>query len=370
MALAQERARRLVTVGRDRVDGAIVVGVGRRDGAPTPSIAPPSRRPRALVRCLRRRPRSRLPPLFPTVKGPVAGLLQTDSAVPALLAPDSAALIGEETPKKPFVFYGGTPGADAVAPLKLPSGEKIVPVPYGRPPTLLSIKGRDLVERPFPARASRSTSRIRVPGLVSTPTLFAELSAPPACETAGWSFQRVKQPKSLVISSASPRPRRSPSWSPRRHRAGDPGGLRRRSDRRRDRPRPRRRRPGDLVHSSQTSPRWSAAPLRERAWYPAELFTFPQPGRSRRSAGEIAMASTEQGILGVDDGRAPAIAGASTWPRAPVTAPCTSASASSAKVRAARGRIGLGALVSFGKQRRCSSSAERPPAPLAPPAGS
>lgn len=180
------------------VDGAVVLGVGSRDGAPTPSSAMLATT-RLAFGAFDAASLTAPTPLFPTVKGPVNGLLQTESAIPAMLSPDSAALVGEEAPRKTFLFYGGKPGAEAVAPLKLPGGEKIVAVPYGRPPTLLSIKGRDLIERPFPAAGKPLDKPIKVAGLATTPTLLAELSAPPACETGGWSFQRIKQPKNLSI---------------------------------------------------------------------------------------------------------------------------------------------------------------------------
>jgi hypothetical protein len=180
------------------LDGAIVLGVGARDGAATPTSAMLAAT-RLSFAAFDSTSLTAPTPLFPTLNGPVEGVLQTESAIPAVLAPDSAALIGEATPRKPVLFYGGKPGADAVPPLKLPANEKIVPVPYGRPPTLLSIKGRDLVERPFPAAGKSLDKPIKVPGLVSTPTLLAELSVAPACETGGWSFQRVKQPKGLAV---------------------------------------------------------------------------------------------------------------------------------------------------------------------------
>jgi hypothetical protein len=178
--------------------GAIVLGVGAREGAASPTSA--ALAGARLTFAAFDAPTLTAPtPLFPTAKGPVEGTLETESAVPAVLGPDSAALIGGETPRKAFVFYGGKPGADAAAPLKLPAGEKIVPVPYGRPPSLLSIKGHDLIERPFPAAGKPLDKPIRVPGLASAPTLLADLSTPPACEAGGWSFQRVRQPKGLAI---------------------------------------------------------------------------------------------------------------------------------------------------------------------------
>jgi len=100
-------------------------------------------------------------------------------------------MIIEESPRKHLIVYGGKPGAEAVPPLKLPGAEKIVPVPYGRPPLLLSIRGRDLLQRPFPPPTAPLEKPQRVSGVPATSTLLAELSAPPACETGAWSFQRT-----------------------------------------------------------------------------------------------------------------------------------------------------------------------------------
>jgi hypothetical protein len=180
------------------LDGTIVLGAGGREGAPSPSTAMLSAAQLAFA-TFDATSLTAPTPLFPTLKGPVQGLLQTEGAVPAVLAPSSAALIAEESPRKPFVFYGGKPGSDAVAPLMLPTGEKIVPVPYGRPATLLSIRGRDLIARPFPAPAKPLDKPVKVPGVTMTPTLLGELSTSPACESGGWSFQRIKQAKGVVI---------------------------------------------------------------------------------------------------------------------------------------------------------------------------
>jgi len=117
-------------------------------------------------------------PLFPTQKGPATGLLQAELALPAVLAPDSAALIAEEAPRKPVIIYGGKPGVDAVPALKLPPGEKIIPVPYGRPPTLLSIKGRDLMMRPFPLAGKPLEAPKKVFGSAPVPLHFFGSFAP------------------------------------------------------------------------------------------------------------------------------------------------------------------------------------------------
>ncbi len=182
-------------------DGAIVVAAGGRDGAPTATSATLAATRMAFA-AFDATALTTPTPLFPSATGAVEGLVQTDSAVPVSLGPDSGAIVGAEGAKKAFVIYGGKPGAEAVPPLKLPASEKVVPVPYGRPPALLSIKGKDLFERAFPAPGKPLDKPIRVT-LSGTPALLAELSTPPACETGPWSFQRVKQAKGIAILGVS-----------------------------------------------------------------------------------------------------------------------------------------------------------------------
>ncbi|APR84132.1 Hypothetical protein A7982_09481 [Minicystis rosea] len=178
------------------LDGAVVLGVGSREGAPTPQSA--------------RVEGARLAfgafdgtiasatPFFPTTKGPITGVVQMVSAVPAITGDGSAAMIIEDAPRKLSLVYGGKPGADAVPPLKLPSGEKIVPVPYGRTPVMLSVKGRDLLQRPFPAPNKPLEKPQKVVNITASPTLLADLSTPPLCDTGVWSFQRIQMPSKKV----------------------------------------------------------------------------------------------------------------------------------------------------------------------------
>lgn len=133
-------------------------------------------------------------PFFAQEKGPAKGLLQGEAAIPALLGPDVAGLVADESPRSRVVFYGGKPGAEPVPRVALPAAEKVVPTAYGRPPMLLSIKGKDLLVRPFPEPGKPLEKPEKVPGVLVTPTLAAELALAPACETAEWSFQRIKQP--------------------------------------------------------------------------------------------------------------------------------------------------------------------------------
>jgi hypothetical protein len=185
------------------LDGAVVLGLGARDGAPSAAQAQVAAT-RLRFASLDASSLMAPTPLFPTAKGPVEGLLTNETAIPALLGPGSAALVAEDPPKQPVVLYGGKPGADAASPLKLPKNEKIVPVPYGRPPVMLSIKGKDLYQRPFPAPGKPLDKPQKIPGIASTPTLLAELSAAPMCETGDMSFQIIKQNKRLQVIGVSP----------------------------------------------------------------------------------------------------------------------------------------------------------------------
>lgn len=174
-------------------DGTLVMATGARDGAAsvTGGTVESTRLLFAAFDAERLSPPT---PLFPQPKGPARGGLQAPSAIAAALAPDSAALVGDEAPRRQAIFYGGAPGAEAAPTLPLPAAEKAIPAPFGRPPVLLSTKAKDLFARPWPAAGKPLDPPQKVAGLLATPGLFAELAAAPACEAGAWSFQRVSQP--------------------------------------------------------------------------------------------------------------------------------------------------------------------------------
>jgi hypothetical protein len=186
------------------LDGSMVVATGSREGAPTAKSARVEGT-RVAFGAFDAELLNAPQPLFPTVKGPATGLLQIDTAIPALLSRDSAAMVVEEKPRKLGIIYGGKPGAVALPPQqKLPAGEKIVPVPYARPPLLLSIKGRDLLQRPFPAGGKPLDKPQKIAGPSASATLLSELSAQPMCDTGPWSFQKVSVGKKLYLFGISP----------------------------------------------------------------------------------------------------------------------------------------------------------------------
>ncbi len=115
------------------------------------------------------------------------------SGAPAVLTSTVAAMIVDEGPRRPAIYFGGPPGIEALPPLRPPATEQLVPTPLGRPPMLLSIAGSSLMTRPFPAPNKPLDAAQKVAGLVATPATLAELTQLPACEAGGWSFQRITQ---------------------------------------------------------------------------------------------------------------------------------------------------------------------------------
>lgn len=119
--------------------------------------------------------------------------------IPAVIGPDRAAMLMEEAPRRWMLVYGGLPGMEEVPPARLPPGEQAVLTPYGRPPMLLSVRGRDLLVRPVPEPKQPLAKPEKIAGLVVTPQAIAQLSGTPACEMEGWSFQAIPQPKPTVL---------------------------------------------------------------------------------------------------------------------------------------------------------------------------
>lgn len=115
-------------------------------------------------------------------------------AMAAVFSPDTAAFVVEDGPRKTSIVYNARPNAEAPKPIELPPVERFIATPYARPAVLLSIKGRDLLSRPLPASDKTLDAPQKVPNIIVTPTLMNELSAPPVCESLGYSFQVIRQP--------------------------------------------------------------------------------------------------------------------------------------------------------------------------------
>jgi hypothetical protein len=185
-------------------DGAAVLALGPR-AAPKPSNDPrapavgaaPDEPLRLAFAAFEAPELSATSQVTPPKRSPKAPHLV--DVVPAVLSADIAALVLEEAPRRAVLLYSGRPGSEAVPPVRLPPFEQALPVPYGRPPMLLSVRGRDLQVRPVPEPGKPLDKPQKVPGLVVTPATSAQLAAPPVCELGAWSFQVVTQPKPAVV---------------------------------------------------------------------------------------------------------------------------------------------------------------------------
>ncbi|WP_437811342.1 hypothetical protein [Sorangium sp. So ce1078] len=129
------------------------------------------------------------------------------NSVPAVLSAESAALLVEPKPRRAILVYAGPPGAAPVPPVQLPAQEQALPVPYGRPPAILSVRGRNLLARPVPEPGKPLDAPRIIEGLAMSPAATTALSATPACDFAGWSIQLVPQPadKTAVVAVSATR---------------------------------------------------------------------------------------------------------------------------------------------------------------------
>jgi len=130
--------------------------------------------------------------LFPA-EGPLEkATIPEGYAIPAVLSSELAAVLAKAG--DPQVIYGAPAGKSQPEPVSLPAGEQYVPVPYGRPPSLLSIHRNALHVRPWPKPGEKIVAASRIPGLELRGNLARQLHRAPACETGPWTFQRLVLP--------------------------------------------------------------------------------------------------------------------------------------------------------------------------------
>jgi hypothetical protein len=312
-------------------DGTVVLAAGSRDGAAS-ATAGTVQAARVLFATLDAPTLTAPSPLFPDPRGPAKGTVQNDAALPAVLSADLTALLGDEGPRKTSIFFGGKPGADAAPKTSLPSAEKFIAVPFGRPPVLASTRGKDLLVRPFPQPAKPLDKPQKVAGVFATKTLGAELSVQPACESNEWSFALVKQPPAklaiVALSAAKTAAFVLPEPTAPATRVGCGGGR-------------------VVVEGSdeQNAPLLITCDLTGKCVAPQNTAFRPWPGEGTR---EIAAAPAEQGIVGVMSARAGDRWGlylaqsgdGAVWERQRVIGEGTGD----------RGRVELGAVLSLGKR--------------------
>ncbi len=112
----------------------------------------------------------------------------------ALLDKETASLVVEPSPKKFVARYVTAPGTDPPAEVVLPKLETFATGPVGRPPRLFSVKGRELLSRKWPEPGKPISEPEYVEAVRTMPTLVAELSAPSACDVGGITYQAITQP--------------------------------------------------------------------------------------------------------------------------------------------------------------------------------
>jgi hypothetical protein len=123
----------------------------------------------------------------------------TDSLRPVPLPNDLGALLVSFGPRKLGIAYGAPAGKAVPDPSALAPGEDVVPVPYARPPAMLSVKGGAVLVRPWPVPGEPLGAPSPVPGFRADAAVLRQLGEGPGCEAGEWSFQRVVQPPSTAI---------------------------------------------------------------------------------------------------------------------------------------------------------------------------
>lgn len=114
----------------------------------------------------------------------------------AMLDRETASLVVEPKPKKFFARYAAMPGVDPPAEVELPKQETFATVPLGRPAKLFSVKGRELLSRKWPVSGQPVPAGTPESAVKVTPTVLAELSKEPICETGTLSVSAITQPPS------------------------------------------------------------------------------------------------------------------------------------------------------------------------------
>jgi hypothetical protein len=129
---------------------------------------------------------------------------QGSAALPAPLSPVAAALLVEQGPRKLALAYGAPAGIEPSAPALFPATERVASTPYGRPPSFLSLAGKTLASRLAPDPGAALADPAPIAGLPASPALLTELAELPACDAGPWSFQRVTAAGKRALLGVSP----------------------------------------------------------------------------------------------------------------------------------------------------------------------
>ena len=121
-------------------------------------------------------------------------------AVPALIDGPTASLLVDRN-KAPAVVYASANGTTVPEPVALDKGN-FVPIPYGRPPRLLSVKGANLDLYNWPKPGDTLGLGATLPNYRADNATLNVLSQGPSCEAGTFAFRRIpgSQPWAIAIS--------------------------------------------------------------------------------------------------------------------------------------------------------------------------
>ncbi len=99
----------------------------------------------------------------------------------------------------PTLLFAPLRGTQAQTPTPLEKRPGYVPVPYGRPPRLLSVDKGTVELRPWPAPGQAVASGSPIPGYRAESSATTQLSEGPSCEAGAFSFRRIQGPQPWLL---------------------------------------------------------------------------------------------------------------------------------------------------------------------------
>ncbi len=130
-------------------------------------------------------------------EGALVGVtIPTGASTPALY--DEAIALLAEKNRVPTMVFAPLSGGAPIEPISLEKAA-FVPVPYGRPPKLLSVAKGTIELRNWPRPGETLGVATPIPGYRSDATTFAQLSDGPGCEAGGFSFRRFSGVQPWVV---------------------------------------------------------------------------------------------------------------------------------------------------------------------------
>lgn len=128
-------------------------------------------------------------PVLPLEGKLAAARVRANVVTPALFSKDLAAFVVDAGKGgAALAVYGTPPGGSPPAPLELPRGERAVPVPFGRPPMMLTVRGGALLGRAF----TSSGEKVDVAKVIGPfGSAYAELASASPCDSDEYTFQHV-----------------------------------------------------------------------------------------------------------------------------------------------------------------------------------